>query len=41
MSILGDIKYMEQLREYLKNNPTKTEKDFKKEILKIPSSRGR
>ena len=40
MSILGDIKYMEQLREYLKNNPTKTEKDFKKEILKIPLAEG-
>ena len=40
MSILGDLKYMEQLREYLKNNPTKTEKDFKKEILKIPLAEG-
>lgn len=40
MSILGDLKYMEQLREYLKNNPTKTEKDFKKEILKIPLAGG-
>ena len=40
MSILGDLKYMEQLREYLKNNPGKTEKDFKKEILKIPLAEG-
>ena len=40
LSILGDLKYMEQLREYLKNNPTKTEKDFKKEILKIPLAEG-
>jgi len=40
MSILGDLKYMERLREYLKNNPTKTEKDFKKEILKIPLAEG-
>ena len=36
MSILGDIKYKEQLRKYLKDNPPKTEDDFKKEILKIP-----
>ena len=40
MSILGDIKYMEQLRKYLKDNPTKTEDDFKKEILKIPLAEG-
>ena len=40
LSILGDIKYMEQLRKYLKNNPTKTEDDFKKEILKIPLAEG-
>ena len=40
MSILGDIKYMEQLRKYLKDNPSKTEDDFKKEILKIPLAEG-
>ena len=40
MSILGDIKYMEQLRKYLKDNPNKTEDDFKKEILKIPLAEG-
>jgi hypothetical protein len=40
MSILSDIKYMEQLRKYLKDNPTKTEDDFKKEILKIPLAEG-
>ena len=40
LSILGDIKYMEQLRKYLKDNPTKTEDDFKKEILKIPLAEG-
>ena len=40
MSILGDIKYMEQLRKYLKDNPTKTEDDFKKEILRIPLAEG-
>jgi len=40
LSILGDIKYMEQLRKYLKDNPTKTEDDFKKEILRIPLAEG-
>ena len=40
LSILGDLKYMEQLRRYLKDNPTKTEDDFKKEILKIPLAEG-
>ena len=40
MSILGDIKYMEQLRKYLKDNPSKTEDDFKRNI-KNTFSRGR
>ena len=36
----GDMKYGEALREFLKNNPDKSEKDFQNAIIRIPMSSG-
>jgi hypothetical protein len=40
MSDFMDMKYEEALREFLKNNPTKTEQDFKEEVIKINTFAG-
>ena len=36
----GDMKYGEALREFLKNNPDKTEEDFINAIRRIPMNSG-
>jgi len=36
----GDMKYGEALREFLKNNPDKSEKDFQDAIIRIPLNSG-
>ena len=40
MSDFMDMKYEEALREFLKNNPTKTEQDFQEEVIKINTFAG-
>ena len=38
--MFGTMKYEEALREFLKNNPDKSEKDFQDAIIRIPLNSG-
>ena len=40
LSEFMDMKYEEALREFLKNNPDKSEKDFQDAIIRIPMNSG-
>tara|TARA_R110000851_G_scaffold111868_3_gene235644 strand:+ start:621 stop:1019 length:399 start_codon:yes stop_codon:yes gene_type:complete len=40
LSDFGDMEYGEALREFLKNNPDKSEKDFQNAIIRIPLNSG-
>ena len=40
LSDFGDMEYGEALREFLKNNPDKSEKDFQDAIIRIPLNSG-
>jgi len=40
LSDFMDMKYEEALRQFLKNNPSKTEKDFQEKIIRIPMESG-
>ena len=40
LSEFMDMKYEEALREFLKNNPDKSEKDFQNAIIRIPMNSG-
>ena len=40
MSDFMDMKYEEALKQFLKNNPDKTEKDFQEKIIRIPLESG-
>jgi hypothetical protein len=40
LSEFMDMKYEEALREFLKNNPDKSEKDFQDAIIRIPLNSG-
>ena len=40
LSDFGDMEYGEALREFLKNNPDKSEKDFQNAIIRIPMNSG-
>tara|TARA_R100000008_G_C3547149_1_gene148214 strand:- start:20 stop:412 length:393 start_codon:yes stop_codon:yes gene_type:complete len=40
LSDFMDMKYQMALEKYLENNPGKTEKDFQKEIIRIPLESG-
>ena len=40
LSDFMEMKYEEALRQFLKNNPSKTEKDFQENIIRIPMQSG-
>ena len=40
LSLPGDLKYEEGLREYLKRNPNKTEEDYQIEVIGIDLAKG-
>ena len=40
LSEFMDMKYEEALRQFLKNNPDKSEKDFQNAIIRIPMNSG-